>query len=75
MRRSEQRRPGNPRDVLSPAPAVKESPRKMMRMSGRGIEDEKGLRRRGERDCGGMGRRVGFRSLVGIAIVFGFGFG
>jgi hypothetical protein len=35
VRRSEQRRPGKPRAVSSPAPLVKESPMKQMRMSGR----------------------------------------
>jgi len=66
VRRSVQRRPGKPRDVLSPAPAVKESPRKMMRMSGRGIDarEEKCFWERRERDDDGMRRRVGFRSLV-----------
>jgi hypothetical protein len=61
VRRSEQRRPGKPRAVSSPVPAVKESPMKQMRMSERGVGMEKCLWRRCDRI---RGSTVCFRSLV-----------
>jgi hypothetical protein len=70
VRRSEQRRPGKPRAVSSPAPVVKESPMKQMRMSERGGGMEKCLWRRYD---GIRGSAVCFRSLVrgAIALVKG----